>query len=70
MKTRNPSKRNLPESTYLGCPLTKNQSAWCYRLCQPAQGRGSCGRVAPHCHAGRTRRAIKALHREGEVQAA
>jgi hypothetical protein len=39
----------LPAFTYLGCPLTRNRSAWCFRLCDPdAEGTGTCGRVAPH----------------------
>ena len=39
----------LKEYTYLGCPLTSNQSAWCFRLCRPdGQGTGRCGRLAPH----------------------
>ena len=39
----------LKEYTYLGCPLTSNQSAWCFRLCQPdTEGHGHCGRLAPH----------------------
>lgn len=42
--------RKLAKSyTYLGCPLTKNRSPWCFRLCNPqADGTGLCGRVAPH----------------------
>jgi uncharacterized protein (TIGR00369 family) len=35
--------------TYLGCPLTRNRSPWCFRLCIPDQeGQGECGRIAPH----------------------
>ena len=35
--------------TYLGCPLTKNNSPWCYRMCKPGpNGIGDCGRLAPH----------------------
>lgn len=41
--------RGLKEYTYLGCPLTRNRSAWCFRLCAPdPEGHGNCGRVAPH----------------------
>ena len=37
------------EYTCLGCPLTRNRSNWCFRLCTPDdQGRGRCGRIAPH----------------------
>ena len=39
----------LKERTYLGCPMTKNRSPWCFRMCKPnAQGLGLCGRIAPH----------------------
>ena len=41
--------KNLPEYTYLGCPMTKNRSPWCFRICKPSfEGNGQCGRVAPH----------------------
>ncbi|MFH1754203.1 MAG: hypothetical protein ABIA59_00740 [Candidatus Latescibacterota bacterium] len=43
------TKRGFKEYTYLGCPLTRNRSAWCYRLCAPdGDGHGRCGRIAPH----------------------
>ena len=46
-KTKTP--KRLKDFTYLGCPLTKNQSAWCFRLCRPdSAGHGQCGRIAPH----------------------
>ena len=52
--------RSLKEYTYLGCPLTRNRSAWCYRSCQPdASDRGLCGRLAPHSLKGRTQLAIE-----------
>ena len=41
--------KGLREFTYLGCPLTHNRAAWCFRLCAPdAEGNGACGRLAPH----------------------
>ena len=43
----------------VGCPLTKNRSAWCYRLCAPEDGLGLCGRIAPHALRGRTDLAIE-----------
>jgi len=44
----------LPEYTYLGCPMTRNRTPWCFRLCQPdSSGTGQCGRVAPHSFKGR-----------------
>lgn len=43
------TRKGLKEYTYLGCPLTNNNTAWCFRICQPdAQGNGRCGRLAPH----------------------
>jgi hypothetical protein len=45
--------------TFLGCPLTRNRSAWCHRLCAPDRaGHGRCGRIAPHGLRGRTDLAI------------
>jgi len=42
-------RKNLKEYTYLGCPLTKNRTPWCFRMCKlNADGTGLCGRVAPH----------------------
>ena len=42
-------RRTLRAYTYLGCPLTKNRSPWCFRMCElNADGTGLCGRVAPH----------------------
>jgi hypothetical protein len=43
------TKKPLKEYTYLGCSLTRNRSAWCFALCLPdAEGKGHCGRLAPH----------------------
>jgi len=50
----------LKDYTYLGCPLTSNQSAWCFRLCRPdGQGHGRCGRLAPHGMKSRIQRGIE-----------
>ena len=44
----------------LGCPLTRNRTSWCFRLCTPdAEGHGRCGRVAPHGLKGRTQLSIE-----------
>ena len=54
IKRRVRTSRGLKEYTYLGCPLTRNRSPWCFRLCTPdAEGRGHCSRVAPHGFMGR-----------------
>ena len=52
-------KRPIPLQTFLGCPLTRNRTPWCFRLCKPDfRGCGRCGRVAPHSLRGRTENAI------------
>ena len=57
--------RGQKEYTYLGCPLTRNRTAWCYRLCTPdEEGAGRCGRVAPHGLKGRTQRSIEGFNRK------
>jgi acyl-coenzyme A thioesterase PaaI-like protein len=54
------TKRGIRAYTYLGCPLTRDRTAWCFRLCVPdAQGKGQCGRIAPHGLKGRTQLAIE-----------
>lgn len=54
------TKRGLRAYTYLGCPLTRDRSAWCFRLCVPdPAGKGRCGRIAPHGLKGRTQLAIE-----------
>ena len=46
---RTNERRTLKPYTYLGCPLTRLGSAWCYRICEPdVEGNGRCGRLAPH----------------------
>lgn len=55
VRTRN----DLRKYTYLGCPLTRNRSPWCFRLCRPdADGTGLCGRVAPHSFKSRIQKGI------------
>jgi hypothetical protein len=56
--------RNSPTIRHqVGCPLTRNRSAWCYRLCAPEDGRGLCGRIAPHALRGRTDLAIESYQK-------
>jgi len=53
-------RKHLREYTYLGCPMTKNRSPWCFRMCKPnADGIGLCGRVAPHGFKSRIQQAIE-----------
>ena len=54
------SQKNLTTRKQWGCPLTRNRSNWCYRICVPKDGSGYCGRVAPHGFLGRTQAAILA----------
>jgi len=59
------TKKGMKKYTYLGCPLTRNRSAWCYRLCTPdGEGNGRCGRVAPHSFKSRTQIAIEKHNRK------
>ena len=54
----------LRRYTYLGCPLTRNRTAWCFRLCAPgAEGRGRCGRVAPHALKSRIQECIERFNK-------
>jgi hypothetical protein len=60
--------KGVREHTYLGCPLTRNRSAWCFRICTPdTDGSGHCGRVAPHGLKGKTQLAIE-KHKQKERQ--
>ena len=52
--------KKLKAYTYLGCPLTRNRTPWCFRLCTPdAEGCGTCGRVAPHSFKSRIQQGIE-----------
>ncbi len=52
--------RGLPEYRILTCPLNGHQVSFCRGLCQPLDGHGVCGRLAPHAMVGRTQAAIAA----------
>lgn len=52
--------------SYLGCPETVARVPWCYRICKPVNGKGTCGRVAPHLLKGRIQRAIATYKLEHE----
>jgi hypothetical protein len=49
---------NLRTYTVIRCPFNGHQVGWCRRLCQPVEGRGACGRPAPHAMVGRYQAAI------------
>jgi uncharacterized protein (TIGR00369 family) len=58
-KRRVRTSSGLKEYTYLGCPLTRNRSPWCFRMCEPdLEGHGHCGRIAPHALKGRIQAGI------------
>jgi hypothetical protein len=58
----NPSPRRKLLRTYttLGCPMAHGRATWCRGLCEPIDGYGVCGRLAPHAMKGRTQLAIAA----------
>jgi hypothetical protein len=51
-------KRSIPPYVSLGCPMAKGVVSLCRGLCVPIDGKGTCGRLAPHALVGRTQRAI------------
>jgi len=60
VKKRVRTRKGLKEYTYLGCPLTRNRTPWCFRLCVPdGEGSGHCGRIAPHGFKGRIQSGIE-----------
>jgi len=53
------------------CRAVAGLTKWCYGLCEPDNGYGLCGRVAPHAVKGRTQKAIaKYLAEKAELEAA
>ena len=64
-KRRVKTSSGLKEYTYLGCPLTRNRSPWCFRLCTPdVEGHGHCGRAAPHAFKGRIQAGIQEYNKK------
>ena len=61
LRPRDARKRiTVPKYTVLRCPLNGHQVSFCMGLCEPIDGRGVCGRLAPHAMLGKTQRAIAA----------
>ena len=59
----------LKRHTYLGCPLTRNRTAWCFRLCAPdSDGNGCCGRIAPHALKSRIQECIERFNKRREQE--
>jgi hypothetical protein len=54
---------------YTWCTRCANRTMLCFRLCQPVDGRGECGRVAGHAYLGRTQLAIIAQRQRAREQA-
>lgn len=46
--------------------MTKSHTLWCFQFCTPVQGKGECGRIAPHGILGKTREAIL-RHRQEQL---
>ena len=44
--------------TTIECPYNGHQVSFCRGLCEPIEGHGHCGRLAPHAMIGRTQAAI------------
>ena len=44
--------------TIIECPYNGYQVSFCRGLCEPVEGRGHCGRLAPHAMIGRHQAAI------------
>jgi hypothetical protein len=44
--------------TTIECPYNGHQVSFCRGLCEPVEGQGHCGRLAPHAMIGRTQAAI------------
>ncbi len=56
--------KGIKDSTYLGCPETRNRTPWCFRMCKlNADGTGLCGRVAPHGFKSRIQLGIEAFEK-------
>jgi len=52
-------RKDLKSATYIGCPMTKNRSPWCFRMCKPnSDGTGLCGKIAPHAFRSRIQQGI------------
>jgi len=44
--------------TIIECPYNGHQVSFCRGLCEPINGKGHCGRIAPHAMIGRHQAAI------------
>jgi len=60
-------KGRIPPYTTLRCPMVGLQVSWCRFLCQPIEGRGLCGRRAPHGLLSRHREAIRSYNEKMKI---
>jgi len=63
-------KRFVPTTRVRPCRAGgRHQVGWCFRMCTPVDGKGLCGRQAPHALQGRWRIAImnEVARRESEA---
>jgi hypothetical protein len=64
-------RKSLPPYITLRCVVAGHQVTWCKGLCEPLNGRGACGRLAPHSLKSTHQLAIAAFkQREAEQKAA
>jgi len=67
-KTQRTGTKTMKPYTFLGCPLTRNRSAWCYRMCTPdAHKHGRCGRIAPHAFKSRIQQSIEKFNQQTDA---
>ena len=58
---RHPRRTSLRRPySVLGCKMLRGRPCWCRGLCKPIEGKGACGRLAPHAMLDRYRLAIMA----------
>jgi hypothetical protein len=56
---------HLPYATVYKCRAGgRHQVGWCFRMCEPVDGRGLCGRVAPHSFKGYAREVLEKYEAE------
>ena len=58
LKPKKRGRKPLRLHTTRKCLVAGHLVTWCRSLCTPVDGRGLCGRPAPHGLKGRTQRAI------------
>jgi len=59
LRSRNRRRRaTFRTYTIIECPYNGHQVSFCRGLCEPVEGKGHCGRLAPHAMIGRTQAAI------------